>query len=588
MSDSLERSPTPAAEVMDVDPLGDAPEASPLADLRGRGRAIAGLGQALGLTPERLAGAEALDRLELATSMALDALEGLDTGELAAWFAALGDDVRLDLRLAGLEAASAAPAVTLRGGRDPSQALRRFRSSAHDVATSQGNDVTVDVRLAVGKARAKAAARALLTSRPDFLGSAELMERTTIAVYFHTQAWLRVVSARALADWERLGLARADGRAVVLLCDGEGYLAGPALDVVGAVGAAGDTPRWLTLSRTGWRQFQERAEHARALRDEEGHWPGAPQVLTPAHVRFEERAPGLEAVAQALRALRAALSAAYLASAVQETKDQALMLRFGGPRPASCELPAATATKKLTANVPQAAALARLADWAYDNASPDKLAIAREALARELPPGAQVALADVEAAAVPALEAAKANFVLYLRHNTERYFQLRQQALDAVTAYTESIRKSVTELTSDVVDTVYRTGGLLVGVVIASLIEPRATLPVQRLVAILILAYVLFMLLFLMRARWQRYTLEAGDLAGRLSAMPELSESERQGLRVRATAADAYFRRYFRWSCIVYAVFAAAALLYFLALLVFPAPGALPPAPAPTATPRVP
>ncbi len=135
MSDSLERSPTPAAEVMDVDPLGDAPEASPLADLRGRGRAIAGLGQALGLTPERLAGAEALDRLELATSLALDALEGLDAGELAAWFAALGDDVRLDLRLAGLEPASAAPAVTLRGERDPSQALRRFRSSAHGATT---------------------------------------------------------------------------------------------------------------------------------------------------------------------------------------------------------------------------------------------------------------------------------------------------------------------------------------------------------------------------------------------------------------------------------------------------------------------
>src|SRR5260370_10558412 len=98
MSDSLERSPTPAAEVMDVDPLGDAPEASPLADLRGRGRAIAGLGQALGLTPERLAGAEALDRLELATSMALDALEGPDTGELAARVSALRDGVRAHLR----------------------------------------------------------------------------------------------------------------------------------------------------------------------------------------------------------------------------------------------------------------------------------------------------------------------------------------------------------------------------------------------------------------------------------------------------------------------------------------------------------
>src|SRR5258706_14150834 len=110
MRGSPERSRIPGAEVMAGGPLGDAPEASPLADLRGRGRAIAALGQALGLTPERLAGAEALDRLELATSLALDALEGLDAGELAAWFAALGDDVRLDLRRGWLQTAFSAAA----------------------------------------------------------------------------------------------------------------------------------------------------------------------------------------------------------------------------------------------------------------------------------------------------------------------------------------------------------------------------------------------------------------------------------------------------------------------------------------------
>src|SRR5258708_14084204 len=130
MSGSPERSRIPATEVMAGGPLGDAPEASPLADLRGRGRAIAALGQALGLTPERLAGAEALDRLELATSMALDALEGLDTGELAAWFAALGDDVRLDLRLLGLEAPSPPPAGTLRRGAGPPQAPPRLSPPA--------------------------------------------------------------------------------------------------------------------------------------------------------------------------------------------------------------------------------------------------------------------------------------------------------------------------------------------------------------------------------------------------------------------------------------------------------------------------
>ena len=75
-------------------------------------------------------------------------------------------------------------------------------------------------------------------------------------------------------------------------------------------------------------------------------------------------------------------------------------------------------------------ALARLMTWAYQHASADKLAIARESLAHELPPGIEVSLASVEQAAIEALEAAKANFALYLHGNTAQYFQLRQQALD--------------------------------------------------------------------------------------------------------------------------------------------------------------
>jgi hypothetical protein len=230
--------------------------------------------------------------------------------------------------------------------------------------------------------------------------------------------------------------------------------------------------------------------------------------------------------------------------------------------------------------------LARLATWAYQYGSSDKLAIARECLARELPPGGNVALVRVEEAAVGALEAAKANFVLYLRHNSAAYFEHRQRALDAVGTYAGTVRKTVSDLTGEVVDAVYRTAGLLVGVVIAGLIQPALSLDVQRLAAVLVAGYVLFVLVFPLRARWQRYELEAADLDATLGAMSELSSSERSRLRGRTAAANQLFERYFRLSRVVYAALALVAVIYFLLLLTPLAPHIALPHTTPTATPR--
>jgi hypothetical protein len=210
--------------------------------------------------------------------------------------------------------------------------------------------------------------------------------------------------------------------------------------------------------------------------------------------------------------------------------------------------------------------LARLMTWAYQHASADKLAIARESLAHELPPGTEVSLASVERIAEEALEAAKANFALYLHGNTTQYFQLRQQALDMVSGYAAGVRKAVSDLTSDVVDNVYRTIGLLIGVVIASLIQPALAVTVQQIAVFVYIAYLLFLAYFLLGARYRRFELEAGDLETRLKAMPELSERERSALRSEAGAADQYFYRYFRWSRLLYLALAAGGALYLLLL----------------------
>lgn len=536
-----------------------------LAEVANYGALVGEIGTALGISTAQLAAAEALERLETVLSLSVEQVAGWNGAQVAAWFAALDRDLQIDLRLSGVDSQTTAASVMLRVGRDPAGKLRDFVTSSEAAARSQGNELAVEVRVSVSKARAAAATATLVSGRGGYLGTQEMLGHTRILVFYHSAAWYRLLSPRSMLAWESLGLARMDGHTVVALCDATGYLAGFALDVIGA--GLREEPRWLSISRSAWRQFQERSRRILNLREEESQWTDATISITPAHLRVEVRHPGLQQCMDRLAELRATLSAAFLASTVHG-EQEGLTLRFAGPHPTVCHI-ALSQNSSGAAVAEQAygsAALARLCDWAYENTSSDKLMIARECLAQELAPGAALALLDLERAAVFALDASRANFMLYLRHNTEQYFRMRQQALDTVSDYAAGVRKAVADLTGDVVDNVYRTVGLLVGVVIAALLQPSLSLDVQRLAAFLYTLYITFVVVFVLDARRRHFTLESADLDARLAAMPELSSSELTRLRAQARGNDAHFERYFRWSRFIYVGLGAAGLIYLLLL----------------------
>jgi hypothetical protein len=225
--------------------------------------------------------------------------------------------------------------------------------------------------------------------------------------------------------------------------------------------------------------------------------------------------------------------------------------------------------------------LARLAGWAYRDASSEKLAIARECLARELPAGESVSLATLARASGPALESAKANFVLYVRRNIEQYFRIRQSAQDAVAAYSATVGASVADLTGELVGNLYRTVGVLAAALLAGLLQPSVSLGVLRLATAIYALYMAFLLAVTLRATRDRFHLERDALADRLAAMPELSASERARLSVPAQAADAHFRHYFALSLGIYATLCLLSLLLFALLWTPLAPALSLPRPKP-------
>ncbi|MEO7000961.1 MAG: hypothetical protein ABI068_04075 [Ktedonobacterales bacterium] len=542
-----------------------------LMELRDLGDAVAAVGRAFQIESHRLALAEALDSLQTTTSLPLDELLAGDLSDnpeqVAAWFRLLGDDLALDLSLEGLDPDAEPINATLRAGRDPRGALQAFLAAAQPVVEIQGADVSAVIRIAIGKTQAQAIAHRILAERPGELAAPDLLAHTNVVVMYQTAAWERLVALERLDVWASRGIVSAENRCCVFVCDAAGYLGGVALEIVGAANIT--APVWLPVSPSAWRRFVERARQIRALRAEEQRWDHAPRFITPEHVALVERHAattadaGLAETARRLAALRAALAATYLASQVDGTFAQGLNLRFAGARPTICR---PDGDADIATDSADDSTLARLAGWAYAGGSPATLTIARECLADELPGGASVTLAQVEQAAETALEAAKANLTLYIQRNTTQYFALRQAAQDAVGAYSETVRKAVSDLTSDMVDSVYRTAALLVGIAIAWLIQPLASLWLLRIAIPLYVAYIVFLLLFVMRARWDRYVLEQTALRNRLATMDELTANLRARLIAPTIAADDYFQRYFRRSCWLYVALGALGIVLFILL----------------------
>ena len=517
--------------------------------------------------------AESADRLVLGARPAVGAfVESVEREQAAllGWFQLFQDDLDIDLRLDGLDPDAEPIKVSLRADGQAETRLREFLRHAKAVAATQGDDVVVDVRLTARKTHAQAAARELLAARPEYAGTAQALSHTQTAVYYQAAAWNATIALRSIATWELEGWFQSGGRVLVVVCDAPGYLGGIALDVIGA--QISTAPDWLTFSRAAWRDFQAREERTLRLRAEESSWPGAPDAVTVDTLRVQERAPGLSETARRLAGAREALAAAYLASAVVTETDGRLTLRFAGVRPATCALESGSvAAEEIAAD----GGLERLARWAFHGGASEALIIARECLARELKPGAALQFAEVAQAAGPALEAAKANLTLYVRRKIEQYFHLRETAQEAVAAHSDSVRKAVGDLTGTIVDDAYRIVGVLAAAVIAGFVQPDLTLFALRVATALFVLYIAFVLGVVLRARWERFTLEKQSLRERLDAMPELTEGERAQIQQPSVESDAYFARYYRWSFWIYLALGVLAALAFL-LLWTPLANALP------------
>jgi hypothetical protein len=314
--------------------------------------------------------------------------------------------------------------------------------------------------------------------------------------------------------------------------------------------------------------YEKRMRTALDFRKEETSWDARATTLTPEQFRVQESSYSDPALLQTLDLFCAQACVSYLANRVSGSVEQTLggeqfICEFHGNQrykvclPLQCDQGLSTA------------ALFGLYAWSYENSSSDKLNIARQIVAFQLGDDAHKNFQLLVDRSAEILRTARNNFQVYLRKGVEDYFTRRLKLVEFVAQFSQSTAAAVTQLTSDLTGDLYKTVGVILGVVLAALVDPRATRPVIFWTSLLYLGYILLILAYALPSVYFRFASSIQHYRSSKNEMRSLL-SEDEILKTESkTYTDSLwlFRIYFGLTNGIYAALAALAYLIMQANL---------------------
>jgi hypothetical protein len=161
------------------------------------------------------------------------------------------------------------------------------------------------------------------------------------------------------------------------------------------------------------------------------------------------------------------------------------------------------------------------------------------------------------------LGAAKSNFQIYLRRSVEMYFDKRLKVSEFIQKFSEETGASVSALTSELINNLYKTVGLILAVIIAALVDPKQTPPVVYWTSLLYLIYIGFIFSYLLPAAYFRFSNKVQEYRHGIVELHDVLSNE-EILRLQGNSfqrARWLFLIYFTVTNILYALLGLAAFL---------------------------
>ena len=347
--------------------------------------------------------------------------------------------------------------------------------------------------------------------------------------------------------------------------------------LVGDSCAAAVSPFFSVIGRSAWnadlwekvvRGIPEDKELSEVLdfRLRECVWLTAPARLTPLHFHLSETIPPGQKVRDAglagrINDLCTQTCLAYLGQRVNILSDGSVDVTLSHDPHIQVKAPPVGFQG-------WSAGLFSLFQWAYDGFSSDKISIARRVAAlrmgRDADQNFRLLLEPHNMEMV--YREVNANYEFLRKKSVEAYFERRSKYLTAMREFNDKTRSAIGDLAGGLVTDLFKTLGIVLGVLLAAVVDQNITLTAIRLSALFYGIYITFILAVQLSSIYLRYNRTWSDLRRTLEGIQEIfTETESAGVLYQHTRGVRWvFRVYFVLCHLVYALLAGAALKILL------------------------
>jgi hypothetical protein len=421
------------------------PISGQIASLRG---SLAALAERLGLPENELRNKEGADGLSAGTSLEPDRLALVSQADLDTWLTDFGEALAIHCELLGEPGGPDAEELWWRAASRSRSALEPLLAHARQYQSRIEVTVEIDKRKI-----ADAVSRAL---KED---GAPRLDVTNVVLFFNAGSLQRVLSGDHLLFEDRFLAATkpqaADRLLLILLADAPGRLLGRFLAVFGKDHLDG------ARSFLAGAPPLDRLRQARETVESESIWDDRPRLLTPDFLEITAE-DGLEPQREELARLQNALAVGYLANRTVRRNGRMVSF-FEGSR----------TVEVAVGEERRSTALYDLYRWVGKDPGTARaqLEIVRLVIASRVLVGEKSF--EVLVATAPGLRAeCETQLRILVDKNLVDSFERRERIEKLVRDYADEVSQRTTSLAAEVVDNTYKTVGLLVGVVIAYLLQP--------------------------------------------------------------------------------------------------------------------
>lgn len=400
----------------------------------------------------------------------------------------------------------------------PPQLEQKFENVYRDLAINlKGSSIEVDVLgLALNELSLSASSieieLSISINKNNLLNKLEIPSTVHPVFYVYSRKFIDEVSRANISEFSKLVMPQKKGFLLILLCDVDGIASGSNIEILGL-------DSWTNgLNKLNIEESSlKKVDNALTFRADEVNWEGFESHLTPYHLNIHINNLNRKDIANVLAERLNMITVAYLANQV--------ILKKGG---FECHFKGYKKTIVFALpNAHQSELVYKLFYWIFDNSSSDKLDIVRHIITLRAPGGGNENYIDILNGAGDVLGSAKDNFQTFIKQSVEFYFDTRSKISDYLQKFNEDIGLKISSLASELIENLYKTVGVILGVAITIVLDPNYTALIIFAISLLYFAYILFVFIVLLGTTYLRFSTNIKEYGESFSRFGDIfSEAE--------------------------------------------------------------